>query len=599
MPFIDLSSPAQTSDPSVAQQPVTAQPAVDQQQTQSAPAQQAPEPISDPLAMGATDEQQPPQQMQQPANAPEPVTDMPQPELAQQSQQPEPAAQPVVPQMPEAALVPDDGMQIATQQTPAESVMTVDNTAQASAPAAPLQAPAAAVNEAAPADVTTPAAAMVPEPELQPQPSAQSASTSLPPLPDNGTQSQKVELSGSAQGKEDQVAQILQKADQLTETKQKQKSVQQSDTVGLKPKDASEDYYAQRASMDDFLALAEERGASDLHMSTGYPPMLRVDGKLMPIGSQILQFERVQTLLYSIISDEQKKSLETDLDIDFSHSIQSGTRFRVNMFHKKGQLAGAFRLIPSRIRTIAELGLPEVMYEFAKLPHGLVLVTGPTGHGKSTTLASIIQEINVTEAQHIITIEDPIEYVFPRAKSLVDQREVGTDVTSFTRALRAALREDPDVVLVGEMRDFETIASAITVAETGHLVFSTLHTNSAAQSIDRMIDVFPEQQQAQIRAQLANVIAAVVAQRLVPIQGGGRKAVLEIMIANAAIKNAIREGKTYQIDNMIQTSAELGMIPLEKSLIKLVRSGDLTIEEAQTYTTKPDELLQLMKSNTA
>ncbi|MBW7953195.1 MAG: type IV pilus twitching motility protein PilT [Candidatus Dojkabacteria bacterium] len=349
--------------------------------------------------------------------------------------------------------------------------------------------------------------------------------------------------------------------------------------------------------MDDFLAYAEEKNASDLHISTGYPPMLRVDGKLISIGNQIMQLERVRELFESILTPEQQEALKADLDIDFSHSIQSGTRFRVNIYHKKEQLAGAFRLIPSRIRTIAELGLPDVIYDFAKLPHGLVLVTGPTGHGKSTTLASIIQEININEAKHIITIEDPIEYVFPRAKSLVDQREVGTDVKSFSRALRAALREDPDVVLVGEMRDFETIASAITVAETGHLVFSTLHTNSAAQSIDRMIDVFPDAQQAQIRAQLANVISAVVAQRLVPVQRGGRKAVLEIMIANAAIKNAIREGKTYQIDNMIQTSAELGMITLEKSLVKLIRSGDLTVEAAQNYTAKPDELLSLLKSN--
>ena len=224
-------------------------------------------------------------------------------------------------------------------------------------------------------------------------------------------------------------------------------------------------------------------------------------------------------------------------------------------------------------------------------------MTGPTGNGKSTTLASMLQEINVTEPKHIITIEDPIEYVFPKAKALVDQREVGSDVKSFTRALREVLRQDPNVVLVGEMRDFETIAAAITVAETGHLVFSTLHTNSASQSLDRIIDVFPDAQQAQIRAQLSNVIAAIISQRLVPISKGGRKAVLEIMIATPAIKNAIREAKTYQIDNMIQTSSELGMITLEKSLIELIRKGDLTVEDAQSYTNKPDQLLSLLKTN--
>lgn len=445
----------------------------------------------------------------------------------------------------------------------------------------PIEAPAN-LNQMSDNTESTNVTVPSPQPEIK---------ESLPSLNQGG-----IELTGSAAKQTETVEEIFKKADELVESKQTVPTPSpQIDS--LKPADASENYYAQKAKMDDFLAYAEEKNASDLHISTGYPPMLRVDGKLISIGNQIMQLERVRELFESILTPEQQEALKADLDIDFSHSIQSGTRFRVNIYHKKEQLAGAFRLIPSRIRTIAELGLPDVIYDFAKLPHGLVLVTGPTGHGKSTTLASIIQEININEAKHIITIEDPIEYVFPRAKSLVDQREVGTDVKSFSRALRAALREDPDVVLVGEMRDFETIASAITVAETGHLVFSTLHTNSAAQSIDRMIDVFPDAQQAQIRAQLANVISAVVAQRLVPVQRGGRKAVLEIMIANAAIKNAIREGKTYQIDNMIQTSAELGMITLEKSLVKLIRSGDLTVEAAQNYTAKPDELLSLLKSN--
>jgi twitching motility protein PilT len=422
-------------------------------------------------------------------------------------------------------------------------------------------------------------------------------SEGLDDLPDNKPAA--IQLSGGAIGKENQVQQILNKADLLQAELKPVSQLQRVDAAGagLKPESAGEHFYADRATIPDFLSLAEEKDASDIHLSSEYPPMLRLDGRLHPVGTQVMEPKRVKELLFSILSKEQQAALAKDLDVDFSHEHTTGTRFRVNVFYKKGNMAGAFRLIPSRIRTIAELGLPEIVYDFTKIPHGLVLVTGPTGNGKSTTLASMIQEINLNEPKHIITIEDPIEYVFPKAKSLVDQREIGTDVRTFTRALREVLRQDPNVVLVGEMRDFETISSAITVAETGHLVFSTLHTNSASQSIDRIIDVFPDAQQAQIRAQLSNVLSAIVSQRLVPISKGGRRPVMEIMIATPAVKNAIREAKTYQVDNMIQTGADIGMITLEKSLIELIRKGDLTVEEAQNYTTKPDELLSLLKNN--
>ena len=270
---------------------------------------------------------------------------------------------------------------------------------------------------------------------------------------------------------------------------------------------------------------------------------------------------------------------------------------QLNVFWSKGTLAGAFRFISSKIRSIAELALPNICYDLIKRPHGLVLLTGPTGSGKSTSIAAMINEINMTDSRHIVTIEDPVEYIFPRAKSIVNQREIGADVVSWKRALREILREDPNVVVVGEMRDFETIAATITVAETGHLVFATLHTNSASQTVDRIIDVFPDVQQPQIRAQLANVIAAVISKRLIPLQTTGRKAVFEVMTAIPAVKNAIREGKTYQIDNIIQTNIDQGMITLERSLVQLIRNGEISIETAKEYTTKPDELDSLLTQN--
>ncbi|MBD3363097.1 PilT/PilU family type 4a pilus ATPase [Candidatus Dojkabacteria bacterium] len=353
----------------------------------------------------------------------------------------------------------------------------------------------------------------------------------------------------------------------------------------------------QNANIGTFLDLCETRNASDLHFTVGYPPLLRVDGKLERVGSEPITQEKSEELFVSIIDKKQLKRYHEDKELDFSYQHTSGSRFRVNLYFERGNMAGAFRLIPARIRTITELGLPDVIESFTKLPHGLVLVTGPTGSGKSTTLAAVLNEINLTYPKHIITIEDPIEYLYGKGQALVDQREIGKDSMSWKNALKYLLRQDPDVVLVGEMRDFETISSTITVAETGHLVFATLHTNSAAQTIDRIIDVFPEHQQDQVRAQLAVVLQAVVSQRLVPLIGGGRKAVHEILIGTAAVRNAIREGKTYQIDNIIQTSADAGMFLIEKPLAELVRNGEITSEAALEYTNKPSELKNLIGSN--
>ncbi len=349
-------------------------------------------------------------------------------------------------------------------------------------------------------------------------------------------------------------------------------------------------------NIEDLLKYTIQHNASDLHLSVGYPPIIRVDGLLQNVNNVVIEEDSIEILLNSILSDSQKEFLEVNKEIDFSYEYrETKDRFRINVFHEKSHLAAAFRLIPSAIRTFEELQLPDVMHKFTALPQGLVLVTGPTGHGKSTTLAAMIQEINLGYAKHIVTIEDPIEYVYPKGKSLVDQREIGEDTHSWDISLRSVLREDPDVVLIGEMRDFETISAAITIAETGHLVFATLHTNGAVQTVDRIIDVFPELQQSQIRSQLADILEGIIAQRLVPTIGGGRRAVLEVMLATSAVRNIVREGKTYQLDSVIQTSGDLGMISLERSLVSLVREGKITIDEAQNYSSKPDEVLRLFR----
>jgi twitching motility protein PilT len=340
-----------------------------------------------------------------------------------------------------------------------------------------------------------------------------------------------------------------------------------------------------------------KRKASDLHLQVSLPPMLRVDGALVPVnGADVLTDEAVETLIFAILDQDQKQILLKDKEFDFSFAFGDLGRFRVNAFHERGNLAAALRLIPNELLSVEQLGLPDIVNKFAEYPRGLVLVTGPTGSGKSTTLAAMINKINTERSHHIITIEDPIEFTHKSKKSVIVQREVHYDTYSFSAALRSALREDPDVVLVGEMRDLETIASAITIAETGHLVFATLHTNSAAQSIDRMIDVFPPHQQPQIRSQLSNILMAIVSQRLVPAIGGGRLAAAEILVATPAVRNIIREGKTHQLDAVIQTGGEFGMQSMDKMLTSMIHAGTITYDEARNYAVDIQELDRLMRS---
>jgi twitching motility protein PilT len=339
-----------------------------------------------------------------------------------------------------------------------------------------------------------------------------------------------------------------------------------------------------------------KKKASDLHIQVGLPPMLRVDGALIPAtNAPVLTEETIETLIFAILDEDQKQILLKDKDFDFSFAFGDLGRFRVNAFHERGNLAAALRLIPNEILSAEQLGLPPIISKLADYPRGLVLVTGPTGSGKSTSLAAMINKINIERSAHIITIEDPIEYTHRSRKSVIVQREVHYDTYSFSAALRSALREDPDVVLIGEMRDLETIASAITIAETGHLVLATLHTNSAAQSIDRMIDVFPPHQQPQIRSQLSNILQAIVCQRLIPAIGGGRVAAAEVLIATSAVRNIIREGKTHQLEAVIQTGAEFGMQSMDRTLVNLIHAGSITYDEARNYAVDQDELDRLMR----
>jgi twitching motility protein PilT len=344
------------------------------------------------------------------------------------------------------------------------------------------------------------------------------------------------------------------------------------------------------------LEQVVKQSASDLHLQVGVPPMLRVDGSLKPITeAPILTNEAIEKLINSLMEEDQKEVLSKDKEVDFSFSFGDYGRFRVNAFHEKGNLAVALRLIPSEIRTLAKLGMPRIVSSFAKFPRGLVLVTGPTGSGKSTTLAAIVDQINTDQSRHIITIEDPIEYAHHSKKSIVVQREVHYDTYSFGAALRSSLRQDPDVVLVGEMRDLETISAAITLAETGHLVLATLHTNSASQSIDRMIDVFPPHQQQQIRVQVAGMLQAICSQRLVPSIGGGRVVATEILMVTPAARNIIREGKTHQLDSVIQTGAADGMQSMDKTLVGLIHDGKITYDEAKNFAVDLAELDRLMR----
>lgn len=341
------------------------------------------------------------------------------------------------------------------------------------------------------------------------------------------------------------------------------------------------------AQMKGLLDTAISRGASDLHVTVGVSPTIRIDGKLFALTDQpVVTPETAQRLVASIMTPEQLERLGQRRELDFSFGYGK-TRFRTNCFYQKGNVGAALRLIPMSIKSMEELGVPPILERFTEPSQGFVIITGPTGHGKSTTLAALIENINGKRSEHIITIEDPIEYVFEHKKSIIEQREVGSDTNSFSRALRSALREDPNVVLVGEMRDLETIEAALTLAETGHLVFTTLHTNSAAQTADRIIDVFPPHQQQQVRMQLANVLLGVVSQRLLPKVQGGRVLATEIMIANSAVRNTIREGKTHQLPNIIQTSASEGMISLDKVLAELVSRGEISIDVALSWAIDP------------
>lgn len=348
--------------------------------------------------------------------------------------------------------------------------------------------------------------------------------------------------------------------------------------------------------IETLLEEVIRKKASDLHIQVALPPMLRVDGTLVPVaGADVMNEETVERLVFSILDQDQQQILLKDKEFDFSFAFGDLGRFRVNAFHERGNLAAALRLIPNEIKSIQELGMPPIVTTFSEYPRGLVLVTGPTGSGKSTTLAAIVDKINSEKSHHIITIEDPIEFTHKSKRSVVVQREVHYDTYSFSAALRSSLRQDPDVVLIGEMRDLETISAAITIAETGHLVFATLHTNSAAQSIDRMIDVFPPHQQPQIRAQLANILMAICSQRLVPSIGGGRTVAAEILVATAAVRNIIREGKTHQLDAVIQTGGDQGMQSMDKTLVSLVQSGQATYEEARNFAVDLSEFDRMMR----
>jgi twitching motility protein PilT len=351
--------------------------------------------------------------------------------------------------------------------------------------------------------------------------------------------------------------------------------------------------------IEDLMEEVVERGGSDLHLSAGLPPYIRISGHLTPTEYPPLTPEQCQRLIFSMLNNTQRKQLEQTWELDCSYGVRGLARFRVNVYKDRGTYAACLRALSSKIPSMDILGLPQIVTDLAQKPRGLVLVTGPTGSGKSTTLASMINHINLTRAEHILTVEDPIEFVYEPIKSLVHQRQVGEDTKNFANALRAALREDPDVILVGEMRDLETISLAITAAETGHLVFGTLHTSSAAQTVDRMVDVFSPDQQQQIRVQLSNSLVAVLSQTLIPKANPkpgefGRVMAQEIMVVTPAISNLIREGKTAQIYGAIQTGAKVGMQTLEMTLANLYNAGTISFDQAMAKSSRPDELQRLI-----
>lgn len=350
--------------------------------------------------------------------------------------------------------------------------------------------------------------------------------------------------------------------------------------------------------LKSLLRMVAQQNGSDLHLVVGRYPTMRLDGRLYPMSQEsILTPEDTQSLSDSMLNEENKKKLIADGQVDFSYNFEDKARFRTNVFFQKGYISVAMRLIPDKIRTLEELNMPTILYDLMNSSHGLVLITGPVGQGKSTTLAAMLDYVNHNQEKNIITIEDPVEYVYVQDRCIVNQREVGQDTKSFNEALRAIFREDANVVLIGEMRDLDTIGTAMTAAETGHLILGTLHTNDSAQTIDRIIDVFPAHQQNQIRSQLASVLLGVVSQRLIPQIGGGRVPAVEIMLKNHAVENLIRENKAYQIDNVIETSLKEGMISLDKSLVDLVQRGLVSAEEAFIHAKNKDYLQMLINKN--
>ncbi len=351
-----------------------------------------------------------------------------------------------------------------------------------------------------------------------------------------------------------------------------------------------------RARLNELLTATAKQNASDLHLAVGRRPTLRIDGVLVPLQKEpIMTPEAAEGIMGALLTNEQRQKLLADRQIDFAYSFEDKARFRINVYFQRGYLAAALRLVPARIRTIEELNLPPLLHDFSKLSQGFVLIVGPAGHGKSSTLAAVLDEVNHTRSDHIITIEDPVEYLFTQDKCIVSQREVGSDTKSFHAALRTVLRQDPDVVMIGEMRDTVSIATAMTAAETGHLVLSTLHTNSASQTIDRVIDSFPAEQQGQVTSQLAATLVAIASERLLPRISGGRIPAMELMIVNPAIRNLIRERKTYQIDLVIETSMQEGMVTLNRSLANLVKNREVTLENAELYSLNPAELRILLE----
>jgi twitching motility protein PilT len=348
--------------------------------------------------------------------------------------------------------------------------------------------------------------------------------------------------------------------------------------------------------IDDLLVEAAQRGASDLHLTEKLPPVIRIDGRLLRLNYVPLTGQDIQRLIYDILTNQQIQWFEKVRELDFSYGLDGVGRFRFNVYRQRGGIGAAMRAIPTKIPTLEDLRLPTLLRELTRRPSGLILVTGATGAGKSTTQAAMIGIINQERDCHVMTIEDPIEYLHTHGRAMINQRELGQDTNSFENALRAILREDPDVILVGEMRDLETISSAITLAETGHLVFATLHTRNAPQTIDRIVDVFPAYQQDQIKVQLANALEAVIAQQLLPRAGGGRIPAVEIMLASSAVKNLIREGRTDQLYSCIETGGNMGMQTMDRALVQLVRTGTITLEVGKASSLDPDNFMRLLKS---